>query len=117
MRAPLLAWPLATLLALRGKGWDDPYLILIIAALLAMFVFYLIALSKVQRILEERGESLFYPWRVPEPKKKARRIDGVHSTSIRRLKSGEDPVDAPTFSYSDSTYVMNFPLPEVDRIV
>ena len=55
-----------------------------------MFVFYLIALFKVQRILEERGESLFYPWRVPEPKKKARRIDGVLSTSIRRLKSGED---------------------------
>ena len=27
---------------------------------------------------------------MPEPKKKARRIDGVLSTSIRRLKSGED---------------------------
>ncbi len=89
----LLAWPLLTLLALNSRGWDDPYLILLAAALLAMFVFYLIALSKVQRILEERGESLFYPWRVSEPKKKARRIDGVLSTSIRRLKSGEDEED------------------------
>ncbi len=93
MRAPLLAWPLATLLGLRGKGWDDPLAILIVAVLLAMFVFYLIALSKVQRILEQRGESLFYPWRVLEPKKKARRIDGILSTSIRRLKSGEDEED------------------------
>ncbi|NOQ53746.1 MAG: hypothetical protein GQ558_03970, partial [Thermoplasmata archaeon] len=39
---------------------------------------------------ERPGESLFYPWRVPSPKKKARHIDGVLSTSIRRLKSGED---------------------------
>ncbi len=31
-----------------------------------------------------------YPWRVPSPKKEARHIDGVLSTSIRRLKSGED---------------------------
>ena len=88
--ATVLVWPLLALLALRGRGWDDPLLVLIVAALLAMFVLYMWAMYKVERSLNDEGESLFYPWRVPETKKKARRIDGVLSTSIRRLKSGED---------------------------
>jgi hypothetical protein len=45
---------------------------------------------KIQRILNERGESLVYPWRVPVRKRVALRIDGVLATSIRRLVSGED---------------------------
>jgi hypothetical protein len=44
----------------------------------------------VERSLNAEGESLVYPWRVPSTRKEARRIDGVLSTSIRRLKSGED---------------------------
>jgi hypothetical protein len=31
-----------------------------------------------------------YPWRVPSARKKARSINGVLATSIRRLRSGED---------------------------
>jgi hypothetical protein len=61
-----------------------------VAALLAMFVLYLWAMWKVERQLNAEGESLFYPWRVPSTRKRVRRIDGVLSTSIRRLNSGED---------------------------
>ena len=55
-----------------------------------MFAFYLIALLKVQRILNDRGESLWYPWRVRSPLRHTKRIDGILATSIRRLRSGED---------------------------
>jgi len=79
-----------TVLALHSKDWDDPLFILIATGLLAMFGLYLWAMHKVERQLNAEGESMFYPWRVPEAKKKARRIDGILSTSIRRLKSGED---------------------------
>jgi hypothetical protein len=57
---------------------------------LAMFVIFIWALYKMERQLNLEGESLTYPWRVPSTKKEARHIDGVLSTSIRRLKSGED---------------------------
>ena len=57
---------------------------------LAMFVLFIWAMYKMERQLNLEGESLTYPWRVPSPKKKALHIDGVLSTSIRRLKSGED---------------------------
>ena len=60
---------------------------------LAMFVIFVWALYKMERQLNLEGESLTYPWRVPSPKKEARHIDGVLSTSIRRLKSGEDEVE------------------------
>ena len=60
---------------------------------LAMFVIFLWGMYKMERQLNLEGQSLTYPWRVPSPKKKARHIDGVLSTSIRRLKSGEDEVE------------------------
>ncbi len=60
---------------------------------LAMFVLFLWAMFKMERSLNDEGESLFYPWRVPSTRKKARHIDGVLSTSIRRLKSGEDEAE------------------------
>ena len=90
MYAPLLAWPLLTFLALHSRDWDDPLFILIATGLLAMFILYLWAMIKVERQLNAEGESLWYPWRVPSTRKETRRIDGVLSTSIRRLKSGED---------------------------
>jgi len=58
-----------------------------------MFVLYVMAMIKVQHILRERGESLVYPWRVPSTKREARRVDGVLSTCIRRLRSGEDEAE------------------------
>ena len=80
--------PLLALLSLRNPG--GPLSILILIALLASFIVFIWTIYKVEKSLNAEGESLWYPWRVPEPKKKARRIDGVLSTSIRRLKSGED---------------------------
>ncbi len=87
----LLAWPLVTILALRSR--DDPVFTLVVVVLFAMFVLFVWAMYKIERQLNDEGESLTYPWRVPSPKKKARHIDGVLSTSIRRLKSGEDEVE------------------------
>ena len=89
----LLAWPLVTILALRSKECDDPVLILILVALLVTLAVSAWAIIKVERSLTAEGESLVYPWRVSSTKKEARRIDGVLSTSIRRLKSGEDEVE------------------------
>jgi hypothetical protein len=60
---------------------------------LAMFVIFLWGMYKMERQLNDEGQSLTYPWRVPSPKKKARHIDGILSTSIRRLRSGEDEVE------------------------
>jgi len=85
----LLAWPLLTILAYQSH----PLAVLFIVVFLAMFVLYVMAMIRVQRILNERGESLVYPWRVPSAKREARRVDGVLSTSIRRLKSGEDEAE------------------------
>ena len=89
----LLAWPLLTILALHSKEWDDPILIAIMVALIFTFVVTVWAMLKVERSLNAEGESLVYPWRVPSTRKEARRIDGVLSTSIRRLNSGEDEVE------------------------
>ena len=84
----LLAWPLVTILALRN--WSEPMLLVFTVTWLAMFVLFLWAMLKMERSLNSEGQSLFYPWRVPSTKKKARHVDGVLSTSIRRLGSGED---------------------------
>ena len=59
--ATSLAWPFLAFLALRGRGWDDPLLVLIMVALLAMFALYVWAMWKVERQLNAEGESLFYP--------------------------------------------------------
>jgi len=91
LHAPLLAWPLLTILAYSSQNY--PFAILFIAVFLAMFVLYVMAMIRVQRVLNERGESLVYPWRVPSTKKEARRVDGVLSTCIRRLRSGEDEAE------------------------
>ena len=84
----LLAWPLVTILALRN--WSEPMLLLFTVTWLAMFVIFLWGMYKMERQLNLEGQSLTYPWRVPPTKKEARRLDGVLSTSIRRLGSGED---------------------------
>jgi len=91
LHAPLLAWPLLTILAYSNQNY--PLAVLFIVVFLAMFVLYVMAMLRVQRILNERGESLVRPWRVPNAKREARRVDGVLSTSIRRLKSGEDEAE------------------------
>jgi hypothetical protein len=62
----------------------------ILVALLAAFALYIWAMLKIENQLNEEGQSLFYPWRVPSPKREALRLDGVLVTSIRRLMSGED---------------------------
>ncbi len=59
-------------------------------AVIAFFALFVWTIYKMEQQLNAEGESLFYPWRVPSTRKKVRRIDGVLSTSIRRLKSGED---------------------------
>ena len=87
-RATLLALPLLIVLAL--SDWSEPMVWLFTIICLAMFVLFIWAMYKMERQLNLEGESLTYPWRVPSPKKKALHIDGVLSTSIRRLKSGED---------------------------
>ena len=78
---------------MHSKEWDDPVLLLIMVALLVTLVVSVWAIIKVERSLNAEGESLVYPWRVPSSRKEARRIDGVLSTSIRRLRSGEDEVE------------------------
>jgi len=93
LNATLLAWPLIFLPLLTARGWTEPRLAALTLVLGLAFIFYLIALFKVQRILNERGESLVYPWRVPVRIRETRRIDGVMATSIRRLVSGEDEED------------------------
>jgi hypothetical protein len=77
-----------TVLAL--SDWSEPMVWLFTVIFLVMFVLFLWAIFKIERSLNDEGRSMFYPWRVPSTKKKVRHIDGVLSTSIRRLKSGED---------------------------
>jgi Ca2+/Na+ antiporter len=89
-RATALAWPLLFLLALHSRNWDDPLLVFILVAFLAIFILYIWAMLKVERQLNTDGQSLFYPWRVKSTRKETRRIDGVLSTIIIRLQSGED---------------------------
>ena len=93
LHAPLLAWPFLAFLALRGRGWDDPLLVLIMAALLAMFVLYMWALLKVERQLNEEGESMFYPWRVRSQKRDLLRVDDALSDAIDRLARGDEADD------------------------
>jgi len=56
----------------------------------ASFAVFCWTIYKMERQLNAEGESLFRPWKVRNPRKHARRIDGVLATSIRRLNSGED---------------------------
>ena len=65
-------------------------MVAILIALLAAIALYVWAMLKIERQLNEEGQSLVYPWRVPSAKREVLHIDGVLSTSIRRLKSGED---------------------------
>ena len=78
---------------MHSKEWDDPILVAIMVALLVTLVVSVWAIIRVERSLNAEGESLVYPRRVPSTRREARRIDGVLSTSIRRLKSGEDEVE------------------------
>ena len=91
--ATSLAWPLLALLALRGRGWDDPLLVLIMAALLAMFVLYMWAMYKVERSLNAEGESLFYPWRVRNRKRDLLLVDDALSDALHRLARGDEADD------------------------
>ena len=88
--ATLLAWPLAALLAIHSRDWDDPVLVAILLALLASFAIFVLAMLKVEAQLNKEGDSLVYPWRVPATRREVRRVDGVLATSIRRIVSGED---------------------------
>jgi hypothetical protein len=65
-------------------------MVLIVAGILAAFVVYVWVLLKVEAQLNEEGQSLVYPWRVPARRREVLRVDGVLSMSIRRLVSGED---------------------------
>jgi hypothetical protein len=65
-------------------------MVAMVAGLVASFIAFVWAMLKVERQLNEEGQSLFYPWRVPSPKREVLRLDGVLSMSIRRLRSGED---------------------------
>ena len=88
--ATALAWPL---LALHSRDWDDPILVAILLALLASFFLFIWAMLKVEAQLNQEGQSLVYPWRVPSSRSEVRRVDGVLATSIRRLRSGEDEAE------------------------
>ncbi len=77
-------------LTVHGGGWDDPVMVLMVTGILAAFVVFVWALLKVEEQLNEEGQSLVYPWRVPAGRREVLRVDGVLSTSIRRLVSGED---------------------------
>ncbi len=63
---------------------------LLLTCIIGMFIAWLWAMHKVELSLNGDGNSMFYPWRVPSKRKRARRIDGVLATSIRRLAAGED---------------------------
>ena len=65
-------------------------MVAILVALLTAFALYVWAMLKVERQLNEEGQSLVYPWRVPSTKREVLRVDGVLSTCVRRLMSGED---------------------------
>ena len=93
LHAPLLAWPLLALLSLQSRGLDDPLTTLLTLGALATFAVFCWTIIKMERQLNAEGESLFRPWKVRSPRKHAKRIDGILSTSIRRLRSGEDEVE------------------------
>ena len=93
LHAPLLAWPFLAFLALRGRGWDDPLLVLVMAALIAMFALYVWAVLKVERQLNTEGESLFYPWRVRSQKRDLLLIDDAISDALHRLARGDEADD------------------------
>jgi hypothetical protein len=92
--ASALVWPLVLFPLINGPTLsDDPLFVLLFASIIIMFIIWLWAMHKVEVYLNAEGESMFYPWRVPSTKKETRRVDGVLSTSIRRLRSGEDEVE------------------------
>jgi hypothetical protein len=89
--ASTLAWPLVLFPLLNAPTLsEDPLFVFIFAGIVVMFIVYLWAMHKVEVSLNREGDSLWYPWKVPSTRKEVRRIDGVLSTSIRRLMSGED---------------------------
>jgi hypothetical protein len=75
---------------LQSRGPDDPLSTLLSIGALVTFAVFCWIIVKMERVLNADGESLFFPWKVRNPRQHARRIDGVLATSIRRLKSGED---------------------------
>jgi hypothetical protein len=63
---------------------------IVLVTVCLLFIAWLWAMHKVEVSLNAEGDSLWYPWKVPSTRKEIRRIDGVLSTSIQRLMSGED---------------------------
>ncbi len=60
---------------------------------LAMFVLFLWAMLKMERQLNDEGQSLFYPWRVPSPKRKGLQVDDAISVALDRLARGDEADD------------------------
>ena len=44
---------------------------------LAMLAVFLWGMYKMERQLNDEGQSLFYPWRVPSPKQKGLQVDNA----------------------------------------
>ncbi len=86
--ATALGWPILALISLYRP--DGPLDVLLMVAVIALFALFAWTIYKMEQSLNAEGESLFFPWKVRNPRTVARRIDGVLATSIRRLVSGED---------------------------
>jgi hypothetical protein len=56
-----------------------------------MFAFFIWAMYKVERQLNDEGESLFYPWRVHRTKRKGLRVDDAFANALLGLANEEMP--------------------------
>ena len=86
----LLAAPILTILAFSRT--DDPLFTLCVIGLFAMFAFFLWGMYKVERQLNDEGQSLFYPWRVPIRKRKGLRVDDALANAIHGLEQCDSTV-------------------------
>jgi len=82
--------PILTLLAFRS--WGDPLLTLCVLVITAMFAVFLWGMFKIERQLNDEGQSLFYPWRVPSPKQKGLRVDNALRHALQALANCEPTV-------------------------
>ena len=88
--ATLLAWPILTILAF--SNWSEPMLLIFTVTWLAMFAFFLWGMYKVERQLNDEGQSLFYPWRVPRRKAKGLRVDDALANALQGLADCDSTV-------------------------
>jgi hypothetical protein len=71
---------------------SDPEFTLVVIGIAAMLAVFLWGMYKVERQLNDEGQSLFYPWRAPKRKQKGLRVDNALRNALQGLADCDSTV-------------------------